>query len=192
MYYWTVTALKIKKGFMKYIWRLQQSQMIVGVFYWSLTLAGIFYPYFAPLFIRLGLISSSQVALGLLILIVMVMVIILMIGYLYDKVFKMWAEKRIVEVERNIYFHTKMQGKEIVHWQYYHIPLLKALGCDAEAEFFNKWNERLMEEDEVLRADVAKTAKWIHEYKIRPKDKRWLKSVKDNLEKRYRTNNNSS
>ena len=178
--------MKVKKGFMKYVWRLQQSQMIVGVIFWSLTLSGIFFPYFQPHFVTLGLISSSQVALGLFIFFVVVVIIILMIGYVYDKVFKMWAEQRIVAVERNIFFHTKQNAKEIVHWQYYHIPLLTALGLKAEAEFFNKWNERCMEEDKILRSDVYSIARWSNEYKLRPKKDRWLRNVKEYFKDKYK------
>ena len=171
--------LKIKKGFMKYVWRLQQSQMIVGVIFWSLTLSGIFFPYFKPHFVNLGLISSSQVAIGLFILFLVVLIIILMIGYVYDKVFKMWAEQRIVAIERNIFFHTKQNAKEIVHWQYYHIPLHTALDLKAEAEFLNKWNERCMEEDKILRGDVYSIARWSNECKLKPKKDRWLRNVKE-------------
>ena len=177
---------------MKYLWRLQQTQMIVGVFFWSLTLAGIFFEYFKPIFVNLGLINSSQVGLGLLILIIMVAVSVLIIGYFYDKVFKLWTEKRVVDMERNIFFKTKLSAKEIVHWQYYQITLLKSLKLHAQAEFFNIWNERVMEEDKILRDDVAKIAKWVNSYDLRPKDDRWLRTVKDELDKRYGNNNSES
>jgi hypothetical protein len=178
--------VRLKKGFMKYIWRLQQSQMIVGVFYWSLTLAGIFYPYLSPVFDRFGLVGPSQVALGLLILFVIVLLFILFIGYIYDKTFKMWAEQRIIQTERNIFALTRQSAKEIVFWQYNHLPFLIAHGLKAEAEFFNRWNERCVEEDKILLEDVYKIAKWTNEYKSPPGQTKSLRKFKEDMEKKYK------
>jgi hypothetical protein len=162
--------------------------MIVGAFYWSLIMAGIFFPFFHPLFVDLGLTGPGQVAIGLLILFISVFILILFIGYVYDKVFKMWAEQKIVIVERNIYLHTKQSAKEIVHFQYHHIPLLRGLGLQAEGDFFNKWNERCMEEDKVLRDDVYKIARWSNEYTLRPKKDRWLKDIRKDIDKKLKVN----
>ena len=49
-----------------------------------------------------------------------------------------------------------------------------------------------MEEDKILRDDVAKIAKWVNSYDLRPKDDRWLRTVKDELDKRYGNNNSES
>jgi hypothetical protein len=162
--------------------------MIVAPIFWSLTLSGIFYEYVSPVFVRLGLIESSQVALGLLILIICIFLLVLFIGYVYDKVLKMWAEQKIVAVERNIYAHTRQNAKEIVHWQYYLIPLMNALDLKEEASFLNRWNEHCMEEDKVLREDVYKIARWINEYKMKPSKKRWLLPVQEEIKKVYESN----
>jgi len=146
--------------------------MIVGIFYWSLSIAGIFYPYFAPIFIKFGLLKSSQIALGIIIIFIFVMSTILIIGYIYDVGLRMWAEHQIVSIERNIFAHTKQSAKEIVQWQYLNIPLLFAHNCNSEANFWIKWNRRCMIEDEILRNDVITILNWVNESKSIDNDKK--------------------
>jgi hypothetical protein len=65
--------VQVKKALMTYIWRIQQSQMIISIVFWSLTLTGIFYQYFAPLFdIYLG-VPQENVFLGMLLLLFIVL-----------------------------------------------------------------------------------------------------------------------
>jgi hypothetical protein len=97
----------------------------------------------------------------------------------------MWAEQKIVTIERNIFAHTKQNAKEIVHWQYYNIPLMRALDLNEQAEFYNRWNEHCMDDDKVLRDDVYKIARWINEYKMKKPSKRWLLPVQEEIRKAY-------
>jgi hypothetical protein len=166
-----------KKVFMIHFWRIQQCQTIISVLFWSATLAGVFFPFLSPWFVRFGLIEQHQVGLGLTYIFLMVLGIISLFGYIYDVFLKMWVEMNIVSIERDIYARTKQYAKEIVQWQIYFIPILRKVGRNHEADFFEKWNERCMEEDPRLRRDVMAIVKWVTGYKLRSKDERWLKDL---------------
>jgi hypothetical protein len=167
-----------KKIFMIHFWRIQQCQTIISVLFWSATLAGVFFEYLKPWFIKYGIIEQHQVGLGLLIIFLMVLGLISLFGYIYDVFLKLWIEANIVGVERDIYARTKQFAKEIVQWQTYYIPLLRALDRKHEADFFEKWNERCMEEDPRLRRDVLAIVRWVNSYQMKSEKERWLKDIR--------------
>lgn len=171
-------AFEPKKVFMIHFWRIQQCQTIISVLFWSATLAGVFYPYLSPWFIRFGLFKSDQVGIGLAFLFLLVLGIISLFGYIYDTTLKLWIEMNVVTTERDIYARTKQSAKEIVQWQYYMIHVLRSLGRDKEADLYERWNERCMEEDPRLRKDVQSIIDWVNAYDMKPEDERWLKDLK--------------
>lgn len=116
----------IKKWFMRNLWRLQQSQMIISMLYWAAIMTLLVYPYVSWRLERYFSISKSDVTLGLLVLFFIVLLGVLAMGFLYDVTFKMWHEQQVVAAERNPYAKEKMNAKELVQWQYFHIPLMKA------------------------------------------------------------------
>jgi hypothetical protein len=167
-----------KKIFMIHFWRIQQCQTIISVLFWSATLAGIFYPYLSPWFVKLGFLRSEHVGFGLILIFLMVFGIISLFGYIYDIYLKLWIEMNIVTIERDIYNRTKQSAKEIVHWQYFYIPLLRSVGKVHEANFFENWNERCLDEDPRLRKDTYDIIRWVLEYQLKPLDERGLKDIK--------------
>lgn len=171
-------AFEPKKSFMIHFWRIQQCQTIISVLFWSATLAGVFYPYLSPWFIKYGIIGEGQVGLGLILIFLIVLGIISLFGFIYDVSLKMWIEMGVVSIERDIYAKTKQSAKEIVQWQYYLLPIMRSIGRPLEANFYEKWNERCMEEDPVLRKDVQAIIDWVNAYKMRPEDDRWLKDLR--------------
>src|SRR5512137_599067 len=103
-------GMSIKKKLMELMWRMQQSQTIIGVLMWSLTLTGIFYPYLRDKF---GL-APSNVLLPMVLLFLFILSMVVLIGIVFDKL-RFWKEQNIVVAERNPYATYKFFPKE-VHW----------------------------------------------------------------------------
>ncbi len=106
---------RFKKFVMKALWRAQQSQMVISIVFWSLTLTGIFYDKVAERFNNFGL-PRSNVFGGMAAMFTMVVILILLSGYLYDK-FRFWEEQNIVVIERNPYASKgRMHPNQVVYW----------------------------------------------------------------------------
>ena len=105
---------RFRKFVMKSLWRIQQSQMVISIVFWSLTLTGIFYDRVAEKFNNFGL-PKSNVFGGVAIMFMTVVILILLFGYLYDK-FRFWDEQFIVMIERNPYASKgRMHPNQIVY-----------------------------------------------------------------------------
>ncbi|MEE9224560.1 MAG: hypothetical protein V3U51_07425 [Thermoplasmata archaeon] len=157
--------VQVKKALMTYIWRIQQSQMIISIVFWSLTLTGIFYQYFAPLFdIYLG-VPQENVLLGMLLLLFIVLAGVIIIGFAYDRIFKLWQESSIVNVERNPYSRLLMMPKEILLWKRCQLRILKEVARDdpeaqKDIEFMDRWFDKLLEDPKIAK-QVEETEKTI-------------------------------
>jgi hypothetical protein len=152
--------MSVKKKLMELMWRMQQSQTIIGVLMWSLTLAGIFYPYIRD-WLKL---SPSMVLLPLLGLFLFILGCVVLIGIIFDKL-RFWKEQNIVLAERNPYASYKLYPKEI-HWSRLWLVLAKqqpnpSPEVKKEIEFFEKWMARLMSEDQCYRAEVEDIEKYV-------------------------------
>lgn len=100
---------------MKALWRAQQSQMIISIVFWSLTLTGIFYDKVAEKFDNFGL-PRSNVFGGMAVMSTVVVIIILTFGYFFDR-FQFWKEQFVVQIERNPYTSKgRMQPNFIIYW----------------------------------------------------------------------------
>jgi hypothetical protein len=83
----------------------------------------------------------------------------------------MWVPQQIVTVERNPYAKERQQAKEIVQWQFFHLPQFRAQARILEnqnrredkaeveklrkyCELINNWNTYNISTDERLRRDV--------------------------------------
>jgi hypothetical protein len=154
----------IKKGLMTYVWRIQQSQMLIGIVFWSLTLTGVFYQYFAPLFdTHLG-ISQSNILGGMAFLLAVVLGSVLLVGIAYDRVFRLWKESSIVSIERNPYSRFLMMPKEILLWKRCQLRILKEVAKDdpeaqKDIEFMDKWFDKLLKDPKIAKQveDTEKT-----------------------------------
>ena len=138
-----------KKKLMKTFWRVQQAQMVISVVFWSMTLTGIFYPYFREKFDNWGL-GQEHVFVGMAVLFSLVVVGILLFGFIYDK-FKFWKEQQFVIIERNPYTGWKM-NPVFTQWAELWVEMAKSVPdkspeLEAKIEFFEKWVERLEEID---------------------------------------------
>lgn len=157
--------VQVKKALMTYIWRIQQSQMIISIVFWSLTLTGVFYQYFAPLFdIYLG-VPQENVFLGMLLLFFIVLASVVIIGFAYDRVFRLWQEQAVVNVERNPYSRLLMMPKEILLWKRCQLRILKEVSKDdpeaqKDIEFMDRWFDKLLEDPKIAK-QVEETEKTI-------------------------------
>lgn len=138
-----------KKVLMKNFWRVQQAQMVISVAFWSLTLTGIFYPYFRVKFDNWGL-GQDQVFLGMGMLFLVVLLCIMLFGYFYDK-FKFWKEQQMVIVERNPYTSWKLNPVQTM-WAEMWIETARAIPdktpeLEAKIKFYEAWIARLEQID---------------------------------------------
>lgn len=140
--------MAFKKRLMKYIWRVQQAQMVISIIFWSLTLTGVFYPYFR---VRLfnDTIGSENVFLGMLILFMLVLGAVVAAGLVYDKL-RFWDEQNTIAQERNPYlYYGKMSPKEIFTWRCIADPTPENLGM------LRKLIEMNLQEDPDMRAALV-------------------------------------
>jgi uncharacterized membrane protein len=159
---------RIKKAIMLYVWRIQQSQTIIGIIFWSLTLTGVFYGYaryYIEKYLKVGGVLS-----GMVVFFFIVVLIIIFIGFLFDKL-KFWKEQSIIATERNPYATYKLCAKEIYLVKKIWLPALKSLSKnDEEArehiDATEKWIDRLLADDPVLKKDFDFVEHWVrHEEK---------------------------
>jgi len=153
--------MTVKMKMMELMWRMQQSQTIIGVLMWSLTLTGIFYPYIRDKF---GF-DPSSVALPMLVLFLFILMMVIVIGIVFDKL-RFWKEQNIVLAERNPYATYKFYPKEI-YWARLWLMLAKqdknpSPELKAEIDFFEKWMAKLMVEDPKYKAEVEEVKNFVH------------------------------
>ncbi|UCD93176.1 MAG: hypothetical protein JSV43_04575 [Methanobacteriota archaeon] len=149
---------RVKKGLMTYIWRIQQSQMLISILFWSLTLTGVFYQYVREwwLFTEIFRIPPENVGLGMTVLFILVIVFIVLIGVVYDRVFRLWQEQSIVAVERNPYSRFLLMPKEILLWKRCQMRILREVAKDdpeaqRDIEFMDKWMDKLLEDPKIKK-----------------------------------------
>ncbi len=106
---------RFKKIIMKTMWRVQQSQMVISIVFWSLTLTGIFYDKVAERFNNFGL-PGSNVFGGMSVMFTVVVLSIMIFGFFFDK-FQFWKEQQVVIIERNPFASKgRMHPNQIVYW----------------------------------------------------------------------------
>jgi hypothetical protein len=142
---------------MTMIWRLQQSQMLLGMMFWTATLTLLLDPYTSTFFIQAG-ISSGQVALRLILLFLLVLSGILLVGFTYDRVFRLWKDYVVVNTERSPYSREKLVPKELVWFKHYWIPMLKDVEArngtgPVNSRVLEKWIALNIESDPILKRD---------------------------------------
>ena len=149
----------LKKSLMTQVWRLQQSQAIISIFFWSLTLAGVFYlAYLHDWFVRWGLVRQNEVFLGTIYLFLIFLLVFLLIGFVYDRVLKLWSEQTVVAYERNPYTRDRMYAKEIVLWRM-QVETLREVGkgnpqATERVRAMDAWIEALLRSDPELAKSV--------------------------------------
>ena len=107
---------RLKKALMRTLWRVQQSQLVISIVFWSLTLTGIFYDKVATRFDNFGL-GTSNVLGGMAVLFVLVLSSVLLMGIAYDR-FRFWNEQVTVTQERNPYtYGGKVAPNHLILWR---------------------------------------------------------------------------
>lgn len=154
---------------MKHVWRLQQIGALYSVTMLTITITLVLYPYvswrFVRLFERVG-IPTTYDMLIMAIIFVVILTFALSFGFAYDRVLKLWVSQNKVAVERNPYAKNMMTPKEWLNWQYYFIPMLRVNGKEKEADFMEKWNLRILEEDPGLGRDVGEVMEWVRDFEL--------------------------
>ena len=128
----------VKKYAMTLIWRISQAGPLLSIFFWSTTLAGIFWPIVgftnsglkgpvAQWLSDIGVPPDRVTIIGLLLLFFLFAFAILTVGFLYDRVFKLWREQMYVAMDRNPYADNLLFRKEILQWEQYYLPLARAM-----------------------------------------------------------------
>lgn len=101
-----VFAKRVKAFVSKHMWRMRKSSAIINLFFYSLTLAGVYLPFVSDMF-------PIARPILLLILYCISFVGLLVLGYVYDVVLRLWKEDNIVDVERNPYQIDLFTDKEL-------------------------------------------------------------------------------
>jgi len=115
-----------------------QTGPILSLFFWSTALAGIFWPIIGrseppagPLWKflteTLGIPEDRATLAGLLLLFLIFAAFILFIGFLYDRVLKLWREQMEIIYERNPYTEDRLFRKEQVQFERFYLPLARAV-----------------------------------------------------------------
>lgn len=158
----------MKRGFMTLMYRVQQSQALISPIFWAATLTGVFFQIFSTYLYTRGLLNPSQVGLALLLIFSIIFSLIVAAGVVYDAVFKLWREQTIVAVQRNPYSREKLMAKEIVLWRRVHLLTLQQVAGDKpdvqyQIEFMERWIQKSLEGDPVLRGEVQDLEAWVNE-----------------------------
>jgi len=151
----------LKKALMTQIWRIQATQGIFSPFFWSLTLAGVFYKeYMHVHFVNWGIVRDDQVGIGTFILFLLVLLAFLALGVVYDVSLKLWKEQTSVAYERNPYTQDRIFPKEVVVWRM-QIETLRQIARDKpealrQIALMESWIEDQIRRDKALAAGVEK------------------------------------
>ena len=128
----------VKNFFMTVIWRVGQTGAILSLFFWSTALAGIFWPIvgitggnqLGPLgsfLVSIGVPLDRVTVVGLLLLFFLFASFILVIGWLYDRVFKLWREQMYIATDRNPFADDHLLRKEVQLFRQFYLPLARAV-----------------------------------------------------------------
>lgn len=161
----------MKKSFMKYIWRFQQSQSFISIIFWSLALAGIFYErsgfYFQKYLGWAGLTDNQdeQVATKTFILMILVFLLVVLFGILYDSIFRLWEQQNIVNMERNVFAQYKMNVRDLLLQKNVHVPILKCVNdgrFDDEVLFMDRWISKILADDAIATMYINHVTDWVN------------------------------
>jgi hypothetical protein len=127
---------------MKYFWRVQQSQMVISIIFWSLTLTGVFYDKVREWSNNFWILPEDSVFLGMLVMFCFVVLAIILFGVIYDRL-QFWKEQQLVIVERNPYASWKPNPVQSM-WIELMVDMIREMAPENEAlqekaELYAKW-----------------------------------------------------
>ncbi|MCK5548043.1 MAG: hypothetical protein KAI64_03450 [Thermoplasmata archaeon] len=155
----------MKMRLMTYLWRLQQSQMIISMILWATLLTITSYEYVGW---RLQQIFFNNIYFGFFVLFLIIFGIIVLIGFAFDRVLRLWKEQQIVAAQRNPYVKERIWTRDIVLWRHMFLPMLKKYEDEdpkvkEEMDFMEKWIEKCMKVDPNVRKEVEEVESWVLE-----------------------------
>ena len=170
---------KAKKTLMMYLWRVQQSQAVISIIFWGLTITGIFYPFVSEKFNNFGL-PQAWVFGGMVVMFMIVMIFVVAFGVIYDKL-KFWKESTTVIAERNPYSSWKMLPLHLF-WMDLWLETARSLPnrtpqLDEKIAFSEAWMRRLEEMDPW----TAEMRRSVREFALKG-DLTGVKAMTDNAE----------
>jgi hypothetical protein len=102
-------AGSMKKWFMRQYWRVQQSQSLISLFFWTSTLTLLIWPYVSWRFVAGETMFSIPVTyLGLMAIATTVLTSVLLVGVTYDVTLGLWRDHITVVQERNPFATYKL------------------------------------------------------------------------------------
>jgi hypothetical protein len=155
----------MKKIIMRQYWRIQQSQAVVSMAFWTTTLTLIIWPYVewrfndncnGTLCFSDEIFGISSTYFGLMFIGVIVLLTVFLIGYVYDVGFGLWKEHLTISAERNpfgVYLIAPPMGLILAQTNL----LLKHLAAEDEdvqrhVAFVERWLEWNADEEIWARA----------------------------------------
>ncbi|RPG78581.1 MAG: hypothetical protein CBC77_004275 [Euryarchaeota archaeon TMED117] len=158
----------MKKVIMRQYWRLQQSQAVISMAFWTTTLTLIIWPYVSwrfddncdgTLCFSDEILGISSTYFGLMLIGVIVLLSVFLIGYIYDVGFGLWKEHLTISTERNpfgVYLIAPPMGLVLAQTNL----LLKHLAPEDEdvqrhVAFIERWLEWNADEEIWARAMEA-------------------------------------
>jgi hypothetical protein len=148
---------------MTYLWRLQQTQVIVSMLLWAVLLTLTSYQYVGW---RLQQTFFNNIYLGFIFLFLIIFGLIVLVGFAFDSIFKLWKEQNIVSARRNPYAREKIYTKEIVLWRRLFLPILEKYKEDdpkvrENIDFMEKWIQKCLEDDPNIQKEVDEVESWV-------------------------------
>ena len=99
----------MKKWLMRQYWRIQQSQAIISLGFWTATITLLVWPYVSwRLDANETILSIPLTYYGLLLIAASVLLIVLLVGFSYDVTFGLWRDHITVNQERNPFTTYKL------------------------------------------------------------------------------------
>lgn len=155
----------MKMRLMTYFWRLQQSQIVVSMILWATLLTLTSYQYIQWRVEREGFLFGNTY-IAFIILFLIIFGIIIIIGFAFDRIFKLWKEQQIVVARRNPYVKERIFTRDIVMLRHTLLPLLEKYKdtdpkMKEDIEFMEKWIDKCMKVDPNIKREVEEVESWI-------------------------------
>jgi hypothetical protein len=139
----------MRKLLMTFVWRVQQSQAMIGIIFWGMTLTLLLHGYVG--WRMADWFGIKNVTLQLIVLFFIVEAAILFFGFIYDRIFRLWKELGVASQERNPYTRGAITPKEVFYFRLW----MKAAEPYAEKDketaeligMYKRWIEKAMEEE---------------------------------------------
>ena len=146
---------RFKRWILLWIWRIQQPGQIFNIVMSAINMTLLVNLYMKWRF--------ENPYVGILLAFGTVMSVLLIVAYLWDAKAKMWHEQIEVSVHKNPYYYHKMTAKEVVGYKKQWVKLMRILGMEEEAVFWDTWCDEQMRDDSVLAEQTRALQEYLRE-----------------------------